>query len=86
MPKASRDRSLGTFGEKQSSTMQKAIIIQAHVVGLRAEIELNADNLNEHLSKGWRVVQATPCGASVSESGSDGRCGYAAVLVIIEKD
>lgn len=70
--------------------MQKAIIIQSNYTygdnGWQGDIKLDADELNSYLSQGWVVVQMSPIGASVAESGAAaGGAGVAGIIVIIEQ-
>ena len=64
--------------------MQKAIIIQD--CKFDDLLKLDATELNDHFSDGWRFVSATPFGCSVSDTGKDENSSLAAaIIVIIEK-
>ncbi|MFZ4440095.1 MAG: hypothetical protein ACOYOS_16840 [Syntrophales bacterium] len=63
--------------------MQKVIIIQ----NTGSSPELQADELNQLLDAGWRVLNAWPFGGSVSLGGeSVGHDGFAAILVLVAKE
>ncbi len=64
--------------------MQKAIIIQD--CRFDKTIYLDAKELNQHLSDGWKFVSAAPFGCSVSDTGENQNSSLAAaILVILER-